>query len=93
MIPQSVKRTAEISLRSRRQHKASGGSEAEPEEQAQQGERAREEGGRRGAISLSPAKAGSDLIGDGYPGVTLAALAHPGLNSAAAPRLVDPCRS
>ena len=38
-------------------------------EQAQQGERAREAGGRRGGISLSPAKAGSDLIGDGYPGL------------------------
>jgi hypothetical protein len=51
--------------------------------------------------SCSPAKAGAEIIGGRDPGVTLAALAQapharcargdpaPGLNSVAAPRLVD----
>ena len=38
---------------------------------------------------LLPAKAGSDVAGEPEPRVTLAALAHPGLNSVAATRLID----
>jgi hypothetical protein len=38
---------------------------------------------------FSPAKAGAENHKGRDPGATLAALAHPGLNSVAAPRLVD----
>src|ERR1041384_5706717 len=44
---------------------------------------------RIGAMILSPASRASNLLGGRDPRVTLAALAHPGLLSVAAARLID----
>ena len=74
-------------LRSSRQHKA-WGERGEPQGFQIRDERAREAGGR-GIENVSVARFTGSVLSGADPGVTLTTLAHPRLNSAAAPRLVE----